>query len=530
MKNTEIAIWFVLLCVFAGCRGGGATDPVGAKVATLAVKTAVSETPVVEPVDRPKSPSALYAETAARLASIRSLIDKKKFDSAEDCLDKILAAQPDCAEAYFLKGQICRATGILPLAAEYYTRAIIEDSSRPEYYLARARVNIDRLLAAQVLSDAETALEINPELAEAWYVKGRALLALLKSEEAMAVFEMAERLGYDTKELAVDQIEQMLGQENYTGARARIEVLIEKHKDEPKLHLFRAKCLLRERDPAGALQSVNEAIRLGPNLIEPYTLRATIMTGMGEYEKALADLDHLIERKKIRNFTTLAARGECHQLLGRKKECLADLDEMVRILPSYGEAYARRGQALYMFGEFERAVADFDKTFEFENPAIASWIHNARGRALIGLGQYEKAAEDLKRYVNTGLDDDNYATLFLYVALMRAGETKKAEREIELATRRIGEDEWSGHIVMVFADRMKPEECLKKARTADVRQTRERQCEAYYYLGAWYEARGEVAQAVEYYKKCLENDIAYFVEPPLARVGLARLTGEGRGE
>ena len=51
-------------------------------------------------------------------------------------------------------------------------------------------------------------------------------------------------------------------------------------------------------------------------------------------------------------------------------------------------------------------------------------------------------------------------------------------------------------------------------------------CEAYYYLGAWYEAKGNIPKAKEFYRKCLDNTVLYFVEPPLARAALGRLGKE----
>src|ERR1041384_4214092 len=54
-------------------------------------------------------------------------------------------------------------------------------------------------------------------------------------------------------------------------------------------------------------------------------------------------------------------RGGAYQAQGDLAHAMADLDESIRVDPTYPSAYNNRGTAWYRMGDFDRAIADYDQ-------------------------------------------------------------------------------------------------------------------------------------------------------------------------
>jgi TonB family protein len=131
------------------------------------------------------------------------------------------------------------------------------------------------------------------------------------------------------------------------------------------------------------IKRLDAEIEKDPSNFQPYTNRGLQFSGMGEYDKAIADFDKSIslnpgknKKKKRLDYPYLfyANLGKGKTYLAQKKwnEAQSALDEAIRIAESAKSldssfratiptAYAERGSAMVQLELFEAARRDFDK-------------------------------------------------------------------------------------------------------------------------------------------------------------------------
>jgi hypothetical protein len=109
-----------------------------------------------------------------------------------------------------------------------------------------------------------------------------------------------------------------------------------------------------------------------------------------------------LARSKELNRSEGSHDAELHNRTGRQKlaagryqEAIAELNEAIRLSPSYALAYNARGFTYYQMHDFKHAIQDLDKAIEL-NPNYANAYHN-RGVARKAAGDLTGAEADFRR-------------------------------------------------------------------------------------------------------------------------------------
>jgi tetratricopeptide (TPR) repeat protein len=137
-----------------------------------------------------------------------------------------------------------------------------------------------------------------------------------------------------------------------------------------------------------ALDDLNRAIQLDPNRAPAYNRRGNIYQKLGQYEQALADYKRAIQLNP-EDITSYNNRGNIYANLGQYEKALADYERVVHLNPDDAITYNNRGTTYHDMGQYEQAIADFNEAIRL-NPDYAS-AYNNRGNAYAILGQYEQA-------------------------------------------------------------------------------------------------------------------------------------------
>ncbi len=116
----------------------------------------------------------------------------------------------------------------------------------------------------------------------------------------------------------------------------------------------------------------------------------------GEYEKALADADRLVELVPEEAYGHYQ-RGWIYELMGNDEAAMESYNRGIEVDNSYAYIYLMRGEQYLKYGNTERAKADFERVFELENEATDG---SARHYALHFLGRDEEAIEWMERLID----------------------------------------------------------------------------------------------------------------------------------
>ncbi len=151
-----------------------------------------------------------------------------------------------------------------------------------------------------------------------------------------------------------------------------------------------------------AIVEFNQAIWLDADYAPAYNNRGLAYYRKGEYDHAIADYAEAIELDPNRAFV-YNNRGLAYYRKGEYDHAIADYSRAIELDPDYAQAYNNRGLA-YQEGkdEYDRAITDATTTIALD-PGLAS-AYNNRGFAHYSKGDYDQAIADFERAIE--LSDD----------------------------------------------------------------------------------------------------------------------------
>ena len=198
---------------------------------------------------------------------------------------------------------------------------------------ARAWFSVGYLLSEEdnwkeAIDAYNEAIQLNPDMAEAYNNRGNAKNGLGQHEAALTDYDEAIRLKPDMAEAynGRGNAKNYLGQ--YQAALIDLDESIRLKPDYAIAYNNRGNAKRGLRQHQAALADYTEAIRLNPDMAEAYNNRGVARNDLGEYEAALADLN-----------------------------------EAIRLKPAYANAYNSRGITKSGLGRLNEAREDYQKAF-----------------------------------------------------------------------------------------------------------------------------------------------------------------------
>lgn len=154
---------------------------------------------------------------------------------------------------------------------------------------------------------------------------------------------------------------------------------------------------LQRGDSRGALQDLNQAIRLNPDYASAYGDRATIKFQQGDRQGALTDLDQAIQIDP-QLADAYGIRGLYRVATGNIRGAQSDVEKAVSLKPEIG--YAARGVVRWYQSDLSGAQSDFDQALNLKASFKDAYaVHYFRGFVRWQLGNYNGALQDLNRSI-----------------------------------------------------------------------------------------------------------------------------------
>lgn len=146
-----------------------------------------------------------------------------------------------------------------------------------------------------------------------------------------------------------------------------------------------------------ALAEVNQAIQLDPGYSRAYRGLGTIYRAMDDLAQAEAAYTQglELERDNSNKATLYTHRGLVRAENDDLESALSDLNQALRLDPTYTRGYVSRCKVYRMMGEPDAALADCNRALEL-NPDYA-WAYSERGLVYKDRGEPDKALADFDR-------------------------------------------------------------------------------------------------------------------------------------
>lgn len=203
-------------------------------------------------------------------------------------------------------------------------------------------------------------------------------------------------------------------QEDFEGALALFEAVLEREPGYPDVHNRRGLCLGMLGRREEALAAFEEAVRIAPGYAEAHLNRGILLQELGRHDAARVALDQ----------AALLDRQGGGEIVGGVGNDIA-------------LGHARLGDLYLAAGRPERAVAEYERALEVR-PGYLD-IRTKLAGTLIDLGEVERALEELRRVLDRN-EMFTIARLRYGVALHHAGDTEGAIEQWRRCAREVPGD------------------------------------------------------------------------------------------
>ncbi|MCG9134067.1 tetratricopeptide repeat protein [Candidatus Poribacteria bacterium] len=255
----------------------------------------------------------------------------------------------------------------------------------------------------------DAALELNPNLADAYLNRGTVNLSLGHHKEAVADCDNALKLNPD---FVVAYINRAAAKSFLGEAEDAIDdcnAALELNPDYAIAYNNRAAANLSLEHFEEALTDCDSALKLDPNLVGSYICRATAKLALEQDEAALADYDIALKLAPdsaeiyfLRANTKLAA-------LKDYTGAIEDFDKVIDLNPELGSffcIYDHRADAKRYLRDYEGAIEDYNKAIQLDPKSDKAY--NGRGIAKSDLGRSKTDEGDnvsASKYFQAAIDD-----------------------------------------------------------------------------------------------------------------------------
>ncbi|MDR0588719.1 MAG: tetratricopeptide repeat protein [Burkholderiales bacterium] len=314
----------------------------------------------------------------------QTAVDDDGFDDVKTLLARVFKLSPKTAKAYIGRGRVYLAEGNNDLAIDDFTQAI----------------------------------RLNPNDASAYNYRGFSqytkTYSLEDIERAVADYNLAIRLDPSYVPAYINRGHVYSGKASVYGQKSFYPLAVEDFNKVVALcsvssdaYIYRGKMYLWNKRYDKALADVNHAIELDPKNIIAYVVRSNIHIHTKDYQLAIEDYNKVIDLYSIfspfEKWEVYRDRGIVFYRLGEFDHALADFNKVLELDPKNKIVYFNRGLVYYKQGDYDRAIADFDLNCKFYPKHKEAYF--VRGLAYKKMGDHARAKEDFNFVVE--LDPKN---------------------------------------------------------------------------------------------------------------------------
>jgi tetratricopeptide (TPR) repeat protein len=282
----------------------------------------------------------LYAQTLRRLG---------RYDEASRQLDEVARIDEQYPGLLVERGQLAEARGDAQAALTTFRAALGHDPGNPQIIVrVIAALNANGQYA-EAESQARQLLAEHGSIAEAHFVRGRALLGLGNFEQAVQEFNRAIELDATRADFRAYAAEANLGLAQY----------------------------------GAALEQANRAIALDPNYARGYWVRGEVRVRSGAAVQGLVDAQQAL-RLDPHFAPALATLADADEALGHVPEAISVYRQAIAMEPNRGEWHARLGRLLADSGHASEAVQELNRGTSLGDPVNPPPVWLAQAHRQLG--------------------------------------------------------------------------------------------------------------------------------------------------
>jgi tetratricopeptide (TPR) repeat protein len=430
-----------------------------------------------------------------------------RFDDAVALLDEGIAKEEDALDLIYLEARFYQSRGMTEKADALIEQATQEQPDNPRPYLILSAYRGRKGDAEGALAAAEKAVEVDPENQRALLRKAEVLVEIgfrdklsdkIAEGRAIADKILADEPSHPGALFVKAKID--LAEKRTDDAITSLRAAIDARPDWAQAHFVLGTALVLQGDRTAARTELARALEIDPSLQEAHRVLAQVHAGLGEHEYAVEEGRRFLrERPDATEMRILVAQSLV--LLGKTDEALQELE----MIPQD----ERGPETHFAFGRIYMGLGQFDKARqELELAASASPYHPEILRSLLQLDRRENRFPESVARIDAAVaaspDDARLRRLRGVVALMQGdGEAAEAsfKKAVELDPTDVSSYE---QLARYYAKTGRVQETIETYQKA--LEVQPDSARIHHFLGVLYEYGGQRQKAIDAYEAAVKND------------------------
>ena len=286
---------------------------------------------------------------------------------------------------------------------------IVDDRPEPQRRADKMAEAGDRFFEKEKWEEAAAeftkALELNPELLDAWFSRGRCRINLGLNDGAIADFDKYLALNPASASAYNNRAYARECKGDHDGAIADYTKAIEQDASFAVAYGNRASSKRAKGDWDGVIADSTRAVELDAKLRQAYLDRAAAYEGKDRLADAIRDLTMAVALDPSAAWT-YAERGRVRRQSGESGGAFADLTKAIELDPKYAWAYSERALLRRSTGDLDGSIEDLTKSVEIEPKN--GWAFNLRGRIKHDRKDHDGAIADYSKAIEVDPDESLY--------------------------------------------------------------------------------------------------------------------------
>jgi tetratricopeptide (TPR) repeat protein len=317
-----------------------------------------------------------------------------RADEAEMVCRQVLAVWPGQTDATYLLGLMAYTYANLDLAIAHVREACRSPRAPAVYFSDFAEMCRQKGLLVEGEEAGRRAVALAPNFAAAWNNLGIVLQEMLKLDESRLCLERALALEPNNPETLNNLANTLKRLGLAAEAEKRWNAALALRPDYPEAYSNLSNLLNDQGEYDRAESMARRAIELNPRLADAYINLAAAHTVRHRHAGALHVLEALLAFAPG-HARALAARALSLRELDRLDEALDAARRAALTAPESPEPHNAVGQVLQAMGEFESALAAYDRAAALPGPAQMDAVAN-RGALFMEFGRKAEAMKAME--------------------------------------------------------------------------------------------------------------------------------------
>ncbi|MFZ6843184.1 XrtA/PEP-CTERM system TPR-repeat protein PrsT [Undibacterium sp. RuTC16W] len=357
------------------------------------------------------------------------LADAKQYQQKGDSkaaiiqLKNALQKDPDNKDARFLLGSIYNETGDALSAEKEIRKAISLGISQNLVVMDLAKALLAQGQFQKVLDETDKDPKSKTD-AQLLSLRGNAFLALGKTTEAKAAFELALKDKENYPDALIGLAKQAFASRDVASTNDYANLAVAKNPQNTAAWLFKGDLMRIQGKLDDALAAYGETIKLQPENVQALLVRANLQIGLKKFEDAKKDID---AAKKVSggNILVMYTQALLDFSQNKNTEAHESLQQVMRVAPDYMPAVLLSGAVQYALGATKQAEQDLRKYLsKVPNSAYAQKLLAA---TLLKSNQPQEAIPVIESALKIAPEDSQLMAMAGEAHMMNREFTKAAE-------------------------------------------------------------------------------------------------------